>query len=168
MIRKKTNRVLAQRGGVKRREFLAGTTATALSACAAIARATPQISEYLKTNDLQDREHAIRCSANRLRSDRPAEVDLCDARRCCRPMDGATMASSLPAESICARSGRPTRSELRRSSDECLVDRPFHSAFVKGLRQQGQSPSIPLARPMNAVGWGIVMIALKASGSRCA
>jgi hypothetical protein len=29
-------------------------------------------------------------------------------------MDGATMASSLPAESICARSGRPDRSELAR------------------------------------------------------
>ena len=49
-----------------------------------------------------------------------------------------------------------------------LIGRPFHSAFVKGLRQQGQSPSIPLASPMNAVGWGIVIIALKASGSRCA
>jgi hypothetical protein len=64
--------------------------------------------------------------------------------------------------------GRPARSELRRMGDECLVARSFHSAFVNGRRQQGHSPSIPRVRLMNAVGWGIVMIALKASGSRCA
>ena len=84
-----------------------------------------------KTTVSCEREHAFRRSANRLRSDRPTEVDLCDAHRCCCPIDGATMDSSLPAASICACVGRPDRSELRRMDDECLVDRPAVSFCIR-------------------------------------
>ena len=45
---------------------------------------------------------------------------------------------------------------------------PIRAMLTNGRRQQGHSLSMPLMSDMNAEGCGIVMIALKASGSRWA
>jgi hypothetical protein len=42
----------------------------------------------------------------------------------------------------------------------------LYDAPSKRRRQQGHSPSTPRISDMNAVGWGSVMIALKARGAR--
>jgi len=42
----------------------------------------------------------------------------------------------------------------------------IYSAAENGRRQQGHISVIPFASPVKAVGWGIVMMALAANGSR--
>jgi len=59
------------------------------------------------------------------------------------------------------------RTDARKGASDDHIARAYDSSG-NGLLQHGHSPSYPLTRAENAVGCGRVVIALNASGARCA
>ena len=59
------------------------------------------------------------------------------------------------------------RTDARKAASDDHIARAYDSS-ANGLLQHGHSPSYPLTRAENAVGCGRVVIALNASGARCA
>ena len=57
--------------------------------------------------------------------------------------------------------------DVRKAASDDHIARAYDSS-ANGLLQHGHSPSYPLTRAENAVGCGKVVIALNASGARCA